>query len=147
MCIRDSYQFFTPDMNARAFEALSMEMSLRGALERDEFTLHYQPQVRTDTGLLIGAEALIRWQHRDLGSVPPSRFIPIAEEHGLIVPIGEWVLRTACRQVRQWLDEGLPAVPVAVNMSAVQFRQSDLAARVAAILEESGVAPRYLELE
>jgi diguanylate cyclase (GGDEF)-like protein/PAS domain S-box-containing protein len=144
---RNNYQFFTPDMNARAFEALSMEMSLRGALERDEFTLHYQPQVQTDTGLLIGAEALIRWQHRDLGSVPPSRFIPIAEEHGLIVPIGEWVLRVACRQVRQWLDEGLPAVPVAVNMSAVQFRQSDLAARVAAILEESGVAPRYLELE
>ena len=144
---RNNYQFFTPDMNARAFESLSMEMSLRGALERSEFTLHYQPQVDTGSGRIVGVEALIRWQHRDLGSVSPARFIPVAEEHGLIVSIGEWVLRSACSQVRRWLDEGLPAVPVAVNMSAVQFRQSDLAKRVAAILAECGIAPRYLELE
>jgi EAL domain-containing protein (putative c-di-GMP-specific phosphodiesterase class I) len=144
---RNNFQFFTSDMNARAFEALSVEMSLRGALERNEFTLHYQPQVQTSTGRIVGAEALIRWKHRDLGFVSPAKFIPVAEEHGLIVPIGDWVLRTACAQVRQWLDEGLPAVPVAVNMSALQFRQAGLAARVAAILKETGLAPQYLELE
>ncbi len=144
---RNNFQFFTPDMNARAFEALSVEMSLRGALERNEFTLHYQPQIQILTGRIIGAEALIRWNHRDLGFVSPGKFIPVAEEHGLIVPIGDWVLRTACAQVRQWLDEGLPAVPVAVNVSAVQFRQPGLATRVAEILEQTGLAPEYLELE
>lgn len=144
---RNNFQFFTPDMNSRAFEALSMEMSLRGALQRNEFTLHYQPQVQTTTGRVIGAEALIRWKHRDLGFVSPAKFIPIAEEHGLIHSIGEWVLRTACLQVREWLDSGLPAVPVAVNVSSVQFRQPGLADRVAAILLETGLAPQYLELE
>ena len=144
---RNNYQYFTSDMNERAFEALAMEMSLRGAIERNEFTLHYQPQVQTGTGVIVGAEALIRWRHPDLGFVPPGRFIPIAEEHGLIVQIGEWVLRTACSQVRAWLDEGLPAVPVAVNMSAVQFRQAGLAKRVGQILAQEGVEPRFIELE
>jgi diguanylate cyclase (GGDEF)-like protein/PAS domain S-box-containing protein len=144
---RNNYQFFTPDMNARASEALSMAIRLRAALERNEFVLHYQPQVQTTTGRIIGAEALIRWNHRDLGFITAERFIPIAEEHGLIVPIGEWVLKAACAQLRKWLDEGLPAVPVAVNMSAVQFRQPGLAARIRRILDESGVTPNYIELE
>jgi diguanylate cyclase (GGDEF)-like protein/PAS domain S-box-containing protein len=144
---RNNYQFFTPDMNVRAFEALSMEMSLKKALEREEFLLVYQPQVDTETGQLLGVEALIRWQHRDLGLVLPARFIPIAEEHGVILPIGEWVLRTACAQVRSWLDAGLPAVPVAVNVSALQFRQAGLVDRIRRILEETGLDPRYLELE
>ncbi len=144
---RNNYQFFTPDMNARASEALAMTIGLRAALERDEFRLHYQPQVETATGRIIGAEALIRWEHRTRGLITADRFIPIAEEHGLIVPIGEWVLRTVCRQLRQWLDEGLPVVPVAVNMSAVQFRQPGLAGRLRKLLDETGVAPKYLELE
>jgi diguanylate cyclase (GGDEF)-like protein/PAS domain S-box-containing protein len=143
---RNTYQFFTADMNARAFEALAMEMSLRGGLERNEFSLWYQPQIETANGRIIAAEALVRWHHPDLGVVAPGRFIPVAEEHGLIVPIGDWVLRTACTQVRAWLDEGI-AVRVAVNVSPVQFRQPGLAARVGAILGEVGIDPRYLELE
>ena len=144
---RNGYQFFTPDMNVRAFEALSMEMSLKKALERDELLLHYQPQAEATTGKLVGAEALVRWRHRDLGLVLPSAFIPIAEEHGLILPIGDWVMRTACAQVRRWLDQGLPAVPVAVNVSALQFRQAGLVERVRSALDDSGLEPRFLELE
>jgi len=144
---RNSYQFFTPDMNARAFESLSMEMSLRRALERREFTLLYQPQLQTETGRLVGAEALIRWRHPDLGLVLPSTFIPIAEQHGLILPIGDWVLEAVCTQIRAWLDDGLPVVPVAVNMSAIQFRQPALADRIGRILSETGLDPRLLELE
>ena len=102
---------------------------------------------KDETGQLLGVEALIRWQHRDLGLVLPARFIPIAEEHGVILPIGEWVLRTACAQVRSWLDAGLSAVPVAVNVSALQFRQAGLVDRIRRILQETGLDPRYLELE
>ena len=144
---RNNYQFFTHDMNARAYEHFELEMSLRGAVQRDEFTLEYQPQIDALTGRITAAEALIRWDHPELGRISPGGFIPIAEEHGMIVAIGEWVLRTVCMQIRQWLDEGLEVVPVAVNMSAVQFRQSSLPSRVRTILEECGVAPRYLELE
>ena len=144
---RNNYQFFTPNMNARASEALSMAIGLRAALERDEFLLHYQPQVETRTGRLVGAEALIRWKHRDLGLITAGRFIPIAEEHGLIVPIGEWVLKNVCMQLRRWMDEGLPVVPVAVNMSAVQFRQPGLASHIAKILDDTSVAPSHIELE
>ena len=144
---RNNFQFFTPDLNVRAFEALSMEMSLKMALERDEFLLLYQPQFEAVGGRLVGVEALLRWRHRDLGLVSPARFVPLAEEHGLILPIGDWVLRTACSQVRRWLDEGLPAVPVAVNMSALQFRRPGLAARLQEILAETGLPARYLELE
>ncbi|MGZ5433472.1 MAG: bifunctional diguanylate cyclase/phosphodiesterase, partial [Thermoanaerobaculia bacterium] len=144
---RNNCQFFTHDMNARAFEAFELEMSLRGAVGRDEFTLEYQPQADAITGRITAAEALIRWDHPELGRISPAGFIPIAEEHGMIVAIGEWVLRTVCMQVRRWLDEGLDVVPIAVNMSAVQFRQSSLPSRVRTILEECGVAPRYLELE
>jgi EAL domain-containing protein (putative c-di-GMP-specific phosphodiesterase class I) len=144
---RNTYNFFTPDMTARAFERLSMENSLRGALERCEFMLYYQPQVNSETGRITGAEALIRWRHPEKGMIPPGKFIPIAEESGLIIPIGEWVLREACRQNSVWQKECPFPVPVAVNLSAMQFRQTDLAERVANVLRDTGLPPRLLELE
>jgi diguanylate cyclase (GGDEF)-like protein/PAS domain S-box-containing protein len=144
---RNNYQFFTADMNTRAFEALAMDMSLRGAVQRDEFRLEYQPLIDGGSGTIVAAEALIRWHHPELGLIPPSGFIPIAEERGLIVPIGEWVLREACSQVRRWLDAGVAAVAVGVNVSAVQFRQPGFAASVRTILSECGIEPRYLQLE
>ncbi|HXE36907.1 MAG TPA: diguanylate cyclase, partial [Azonexus sp.] len=122
---RNNYQFFTADMNARAVHRLYVESSLRRALKQDEFELHYQPKIEIASGAMIGAEALIRWQDPDLGMVYPGRFVPIAEECGLIVNIGRWVLREACRQVQAWLAAGLPAVPVSVNISAVEFRHLD----------------------
>jgi diguanylate cyclase (GGDEF)-like protein/PAS domain S-box-containing protein len=144
---RNNYLFFTEEMNDRAEERLAMENSLRHALEREEFMLYFQPQVNSATGRIIGAEALIRWRHPSLGMVMPGTFIPIAEESGLIVAIGEWVLREACRQNRAWQMAGLPAVPVAVNLSAVQFRQKNLVEIVADTLRQTGLAPRHLELE
>jgi diguanylate cyclase (GGDEF)-like protein/PAS domain S-box-containing protein len=144
---RNNYLFFTEEMNARAEERLSMENSLRHALEREEFVLYFQPQMNSATGRIIGAEALIRWRHPSLGLVMPGTFIPIAEESGLIVAIGEWVLREACRQNRAWQMAGLPAVSVAVNLSAMQFRQKNLVEIVADTLRQTGLAPRYLELE
>lgn len=144
---RGAYQFFTPDMNASNFERLSMENSLHRALEGREFVLFYQPQVNSETGAIIGAEALIRWQHPEMGLVPPGKFIPLAEESGLIVPIGEWAMLEACRQNRAWQDEGLPPIPVAVNLSALQFRQNNLTEQVAGALSEVGLEPRWLELE
>ena len=120
---RNNFQFFTEDMNAQVVERLTLENSLRLALANEELFLMYQPQMDIATGKITGLEALLRWQHPELGLVPPDRFIRIAENSGLIVPIGEWVLRTACSQARKWQDEGLPAVTVAVNVSAVQFRQ------------------------
>jgi len=143
----NSFQFFSQDMNGRAVERLTLENSLRGALEREEFFLEYQPQVDLATGKIIGAEALLRWRHPELGLVPPNKFIPIAENSGLIIPIGEWVLRTACAQARQWQDEGLPALPVAVNVSAVQFRQDRFLQVITNVLDETGLPPQYLELE
>ncbi|HUW50800.1 MAG TPA: EAL domain-containing protein [Sulfuricella sp.] len=144
---RNNYQFFTADMNARAFERLSMENSLRHALERNEFLLHYQPQVDTRTRRITGMEALLRWQHPDFGLVSPAQFIPLAEETGLIVPIGEWALRTACFQNKAWQDAGLPRLHVAVNLSARQFKQSGLVKMVSQALKDSGLEPHYLELE
>jgi diguanylate cyclase (GGDEF)-like protein len=144
---RNNYQLYTPAMNARAFERLALENSLRKALERKEFLLHYQPQTDMRTGAIVGVEALLRWQHPDLGLVYPSEFIPIAEETGLIVPLGEWVLRTACVQARAWQTLGLPPFTVAVNLSARQFLQQDLVDTVARILKETGVDPRSLEIE
>jgi len=120
---------------------------LRFALEREEMFLVYQPQMDVASGTIIGLEALLRWQHPELGLVPPDKFIRIAENSGLIVSIGEWVLRTACRQARKWQDEGLPAVSVAVNVSAVQFRQQGFCALIRTVLQETGLAPQYLELE
>jgi EAL domain-containing protein (putative c-di-GMP-specific phosphodiesterase class I) len=143
---RNNFQFFTQDMNSRAFAVLSMEHSLRQAVEREEFRLHYQPQLNSD-GRIVGLEALVRWQHPQMGLVLPGQFIAIAEERGLIVPIGDWVLREACRQNRAWQDAGLPAVAVGVNVSALQFRLQDFPEKVAAVLRDTGLAAKYLELE
>jgi diguanylate cyclase (GGDEF)-like protein/PAS domain S-box-containing protein len=143
----NQYQFYTADMNERALKRLALENNLRRALEREELVLHYQPQVGGDTGRIIGVEALVRWQQAELGLVPPAEFIPLAEETGLIVPLGAWVLRTALLQTRAWQAAGLPARRVAVNLSARQFRQPDLAPMIARLLDETGVAPDCLELE
>lgn len=144
---RNNYQFFSEEMNARALEALMMGNSLRLALERREFLLHYQPQYDLKSGRITGVEALIRWLHPELGMVSPARFIPLAEEIGLIEPIGEWVLETACRQMRAWQDAQLPLQRVAVNLSARQFRNPDLSQRIAGILHENRLPAHYLELE
>lgn len=144
---RNNYQFHTADMNARALEMLLMEHDLRRALEEKQFLLHYQPQVDLNTGQITGVEALIRWRHPERGLVSPAQFIPIAEERGLIVPIGNWVLREACRQNKEWQGAGLPPIAVAVNLSALQFQQKNLSQEVARILQECGLAPACLELE
>ena len=144
---RNNYQFHTADMNARALQMLLMERDLRRALEENQFLLHYQPQVDLNTGRITGAEALIRWRHPERGLVSPAQFIPIAEERGLIVPIGEWVLQEACRQNKEWQEAGLPSIAVAVNLSALQFQTSNLSQQVARILQGCGLAPEHLELE
>ena len=144
---RNNFQFFAEDMNAQAVERLSLENSLRLAVGKKELFLVYQPQMDVATGRITGLEALLRWQHPTLGLVPPDRFIRIAENSGLIVPIGEWVLRTACSQARKWQDDGLPAVSVAVNVSAVQFRQQGFGELIRSVLHETGLAAQYLELE
>ena len=143
----DTFRFYAPKMDQRVHETLEMEADLRRALERAELLLHYQPKVDLASGEITGAEALLRWQHPQRGLVAPGMFIPLAEETGLILPIGEWVLATACAQVRAWQVQGLEAVPVAVNLSARQFRKADLAETVHRVLRESGIAPRLLELE
>ena len=142
-----TFAFFDAAMNDAALHRFTLEAKLRGALERGEFSLHYQPQFEVSTGAVSGLEALLRWRNDDLGEVGPAEFIPMAEETGLILPIGEWVLRTACRQARQWLDEGLPMARIAVNVSGQQFVLRDFAATVAAILAETGLPAAMLELE
>ncbi|CAN5128821.1 hypothetical protein BH11PSE11_BH11PSE11_38650 [soil metagenome] len=144
---RNTYRFFDEQMNVEAVDHLSMRNGLRRALERNEFVLHYQPQLDLTTGAMIGAEALIRWNHPELGMVPPARFIPIAEDSGLIVPIGEWVLREACRQSAVWRKAGVKDLVVAVNLSAIQFRRGDLEQSLVGALEESGIDPGCIELE
>jgi len=144
---RQSCQFFKPAMNVRAVERQFIEESLRRALEREEFELHYQPKVNLRTGGITGAEALLRWTHPIRGMVPPGQFIPIAEECGLILPIGNWVLGEACRQARAWVDAGLPAMTVAVNVSAIEFRDPGFRDGVLAVLAQTGLDPRSLELE
>jgi len=144
---RNNFQFYTAAMNERLLERLRIEGDLRNALERDEFVLHYQPQIDLDTGRTIGMEALIRWQHPSLGMIPPLRFIGLAEETGLIVPIGEWVLRTACAQAAAWQRAGLGALRVGVNLSARQFAQHDLVHMVSSTLADTGLPPHLLELE
>ncbi len=144
---RQGYQFFKPAMNVRAVERQSIEESLRRALERQEFVLHYQPKIDLRTGEIAGAEALIRWTHPTRGPVPPAQFIPVAEDCGLILPIGNWVLREACKQARAWVDAGLPLGTMAVNISAMEFGDENFLEGVFAILKDTGLDPRCLELE
>ncbi len=144
---RNNYQFFKPEMNLLAVERQSLEVDLRQALENREFELHYQPKVNLQTGSITGVEALIRWHHPQRGLVSPAQFIPIAEACGVIVPIGRWVLREACRQARAWRDAGLPPLRIAVNVSARELREKDFVAIVLAALTETGIEPGCLELE
>jgi diguanylate cyclase (GGDEF)-like protein/PAS domain S-box-containing protein len=144
---RGRYHFYSPSMNATALEKLNLERSLRKALERGEFVLYYQPMVQGITGEVIGNEALLRWQHPERGLVLPNDFISLAEETGLITPIGEWVIEAACQQNYQWQRAGLPPVPVTVNLSSLQFHDPQLAIKVMAILERTGLDPCYLMLE
>jgi diguanylate cyclase (GGDEF)-like protein len=144
---RGSFKFFRPEMNVRSVERQSIEEDLQGALDREEFTLHYQPKINLKTGAVSGAEALIRWRSSTRGSIPPVRFIPVAEDSGLILPIGAWVLREACAQQRAWVDAGLLVPAVAVNVSAVQFQDERFLEGLFATLDETGLDPSYLELE
>jgi diguanylate cyclase (GGDEF)-like protein/PAS domain S-box-containing protein len=144
---RQSFQFFKPAMNVRAVERQSIEESLRRALERQEFAVHYQPKINLRTGEISGAEALIRWTHPTRGSVSPAQFIPIAEDCGLILPIGNWVLREACKQARTWMDAGLHLGTMGVNISAIEFRNENFLEGVFAILKDTGLDPTSLELE
>jgi diguanylate cyclase (GGDEF)-like protein/PAS domain S-box-containing protein len=142
----DGFAFFSEDMNQRAVDRLNLEAGLRRAIERDELLLHYQPKVNIETGEIIGAEALVRWRHPERGLVPPVEFVPVAEESGLIVHVSNWVLEAACRQIRQWMDEGMPAMHIAVNLSARDF-SSSLPARVQELLERHKIGAEWLELE
>ena len=144
---RNTCQFYTAEMNARSEVRVALEHELRQALERAEFLVYYQPKVSLRTGRVTGMEALVRWQSPDRGMVGPDTFIPLAEETGLIVPLGAWVLRTVCAQNRAWQDAGLPALTVAVNLSPRQFRQQDIAALIEDALTGAGLDPRFLELE
>jgi diguanylate cyclase (GGDEF)-like protein/PAS domain S-box-containing protein len=144
---RNNFQFYEKQMNVRINERLDMQRSLRRALEREEFFLHYQPQLSLHTGELVAAEALARWSDAQFGDVPPDRFIPLAEDSGLIVPLGEWILRRACVQMRQWQDAGVALQRVAVNLSARQLRAPQFSDLVERILRETGLEPRRLELE
>ncbi len=144
---RNTFRFYSPEMDADAERRLTLEVALREALQKQELSVYYQPQVSLDSGGLIGMEALMRWNNPKFGSVSPVEFIPIAEETGLILPLGEWVLRMACQQTRRWLDLGLVTLRVAVNLSARQFRQANLPGRVGDILAETRLPPSALELE
>jgi diguanylate cyclase (GGDEF)-like protein len=144
---RSTFQLYSPAMNVSQLERLSLESHLRHALERDEFVVHYQPQIELQSGRIIGMEALVRWRHPEWGLVSPARFIPVAEETGLIIPIGERVLRAACEQNRRWQEQGVAPFRMSVNLSARQFQKVDLRTLVAGVLHQSGLDPRWLELE
>ncbi len=144
---RDHYQFYNATLGSAASERLTLSNHLYHALDRQEFVLHYQPQVDVVTGKITQLEALLRWQHSYLGLISPQTFIPIAEDNGLIVPIGEWVLRTVCEQISIWADLGLPAIPVAVNLSARQFQAPNLQDAIATILRQTGIEAQLLEVE
>lgn len=144
---RNNYQFYSPAMTERASQNFALQTGLRRALDKGEFLLHYQPQLECESGRIIGVEALVRWKNPDKGMISPAQFIPVAEETGLIVPIGEWVLRTACLQAKAWQQQGLPDIRMAVNLSARQFRDPQFPQRVLEILNETGLAAHYLELE
>ena len=144
---KNNYQFYSADMSTAAFERLTLESSLRRALERHEFVLHYQPQIDLASGQIVGVEALLRWQHPDFGLVAPTQFISVAEETGAIVPIGEWVARSAMQQVMRWRKAGFPHLRVAVNVSSRQFNEPKFLETVGYLLEETGLPPDALELE
>lgn len=144
---RNTFQFFTGEMNTRLLARMTMEKYLRRALERDELLVYYQPKVNLKSGRITSMEALVRWQHPEMGLVSPVNFIPLAEETGLIEPIGEWVLRTACKQNKAWQNAGFAPLTVAVNLSVRQFRQQDIVGLIGKLLLETGIDPRYLELE
>ena len=144
---RNIFHFYTPSINERATKKLTLENQLRRALVRNEFTVYYQPQVDARTGRFVGMEALLRWKHPKLGLVSPAEFIPLAEETGLIVPIGEWVLKKACEENKRWHEAGYKKLRVAVNLSARQFSQQNLVEMVSCILKDTGLPPEYLELE
>src|SRR5215470_16464301 len=146
-CGRNAFRFFTEQMNAEVLERMTLENGMRLALDNKELFLVYQPQMEVATGKLVGLEALLRWQHPELGLVPPDRFIRVAENSGLIIPIGDWVLKTACATAKRLQEENQFAIPVAVNVSAIQFRQDGFPDLVQRVLVESGLAPQYLELE
>jgi diguanylate cyclase (GGDEF)-like protein/PAS domain S-box-containing protein len=141
------FHFYNPEINVRATQQVFFETHLQHALERHEFVLHYQPIIDVKTGAIVSAEALIRWKLPEMGLVPPMEFIPLAEETGLIVPIGEWVLRTACAQNKAWQDKGLPPMSISVNLSSVQFQQQAMEDVVKRVLDETGLDPCYLDLE
>jgi len=142
-----NYQFYTADMHAMASRRLALETNLRRAIHNEEFLIHYQPRVSVDSLEITGVEALVRWQHPQLGLISPAEFIPLAEDTGLIVPIGEWVLRNACLQNKRWQDQGFAPIHMAVNISARQFHEQDVIETVIRTLDETGLAPEYLELE
>lgn len=144
---RNNFQYFTADMNSRALQRLMLESALRRAIARDELALFYQPQVNAVDGRLVGCEALVRWRHPEMGLIGPTQFIPVAEDCGLIVALGEWVLREACRQQLRWHEAGYPPLDIAVNISALQFRQEDFVSTVARILHQTKADPCRLELE
>lgn len=144
---RNSYRFFTAEIQARSDRTLLLHNALRRALARDQLEVHYQPQISMETGRTIGAEALLRWHHPELGDVSPAEFIPIAESSGLILPIGEWVIRTATAQLMAWISAGMTPITMAVNLSSAQFRHADLPRLVTSILEDVGLDPALLELE
>jgi EAL domain-containing protein (putative c-di-GMP-specific phosphodiesterase class I) len=144
---RNSFEFFEPEMSRRVHERMWLARDLRAGLEQNQFFLAYQPQVDLRSGSIVAVEALARWRHPRQGEIMPARFIPVAEDSALIMPIGEWILEAACRQCRAWHGEGLPPIRVSVNLSALQIRQRGFTQTVAGILERTGLAARYLELE
>lgn len=144
---RSAYQFYTEEMNAQAFERMTLESNLRRALEREEYVLYYQPKVDLQTGGMFGVEALLRWRHPEMGLVYPAKFIPVLEENGLIVEVGDWALRTACARAKKWSDDGFGPLQVAVNLSARQFREEGLTDSINSCVRDAGLDPECLELE
>ena len=144
---KNHYQYFTDKMNTALVERLTMEGALRKALERGELLLHYQPQVAIRSGEIVGVEALLRWRDPEKGLISPGEFIPLAEDTGLIVPIGEWVLHEACRQCKEWQEAGYPPMSMSVNISSRQFQGADLQATLETVLSETGLDAAFLDLE